>query len=163
MIEFQQPLDANLTAFDFTIDFSKPLSEKRKMLHFGCQANSLNNIPAIHHKYFNAVETKASIIVIHINELPIVNKEMKRCLFDLERCRRAIAGLLFVLPENGLPPKLMSMFDEFQESLAKQYILQPTYFAFETPQLKDMYHLFVEQHEQNNDFGMPLHMTVGSF
>lgn len=74
--------------------------------------------------------------MLNLAELTTVNPDMKRCLFDLERCRRSIAGLLFILPNEGLDPDTTLMFDSLQPSLAKQFILQPTFFAFETPQIK---------------------------
>lgn len=95
-------MDFNLTAFDFTIDFSKPLSEKRRMHHFGSQSNSLSNIPSVHHRFFSKSETKASTVVMHLSELPQVSKDIKQCLGQMEKCRRALSGLLILMPTGDL-------------------------------------------------------------
>ena len=68
------------------------------MLHYGCQSNSLSNLPSIHYRYYSLASKQASVVVLNLAELAKVNADMKRCLYDLERCRRSIAGLLLILP-----------------------------------------------------------------
>ena len=40
--------------------------------------------------------------------------------------------------------------------------MQPTFFAFEKNQIKEVYDLFADK-EKLSDLEMPLHITVGSF
>jgi hypothetical protein len=137
-------MDLNLTAFDFAIDFSKPLSEKRRVLHFGCQGSTLSNIPSVHHNFFSINDTRSSMVIMHLNDLPHLSKDMRRCLFDLERCRRGISGMLLILPLEPPSDKTATIFEELQETFTKQMVLQPFFFAFETPQILDLLNLMVE-------------------
>jgi hypothetical protein len=52
--------------------------------------------------------------VLNLAELTKINDDMKGCLYDLERCRRSIAGLLFILPEEEIDPATLLMFESLQ-------------------------------------------------
>lgn len=87
-----------MTAFDFSIDFSSNRGKQLRVVHYGCQDSSLSNMPVVHHKFFSLHDTRSSVVVLPVSDLPSLTKDMKRCLFDLEKCRRGITGLLLILP-----------------------------------------------------------------